>query len=142
MNNSNSDLLWEALGEHYEHICFLYRQFSDKHPVMLLDIQEQRIYAYPYREFAADLSRRSQASLARQYPAAVADGDMVVFVRDNVERRLVSYSVPTEQTRASAANPKRSRPARRIKRAPKPAASPGPRPEIRNRKSQIANRKS
>jgi hypothetical protein len=124
MNNSNSDPLWAALGEHYEHICFLYRQFSDKHPVMLLDIQEQRIYAYPYREFAAELSARSQASLARQYPAAVADGDMVVFVRDNVERRLVSYSVPTEQARASAANPKRSRPARRTKRSPKLATTP------------------
>jgi hypothetical protein len=131
MKNSKPDPLWAALGEHYDHICFLYRRFADKHPVMLLDIQEQRIYSYPYREFAADLSGRSQASLAKQYPAAVANGDMVVFVRDNVERRLVSYSVPTEQARGSAASPKRSRPSRRIKRAPKPAPSP----QIRNPKS-------
>jgi hypothetical protein len=124
MKNSSPDPLWQALGEHYDHISFLYRQFSDKHPVMLLDVQEQRIYAYPYREFAADLSRRSQASLARQYPAAVADGDMVVFVRDNVERRLVSYSVPTEQARDSATSVQRSRPPRRIKRSPKPATAP------------------
>ena len=136
MNNSNSDPLWAALGEHYDHICFLYRQFSDKHPVMLLDEQEQRIYAYPYREFAADLSRRSQASLARQYPAAVADGQMVVFVRDNVERRLVSYSVPTERARRAAATANRSRSSPRIKRTLKPAATPpGCRPEIRNQKS-------
>jgi hypothetical protein len=133
MNNTNSDPLWEALGEHYDHLCFLYRQFADEHPVMLLDIQEKMIYAYPYREFAADLSRRSQTSLARQYPAAVADGDMVVFVRDNVERRLVSYSVPCEQPRGSTADAKRSRPSRRSKRTPKLAASPGPRPQFRNR---------
>ena len=132
MKNSDTDPLWEALGQHHDHLCFLYRQFAGKHPVMLLDIQEKMIYAYPYREFAADLSSRSQASLARQYPAAVADGNMVVFVRDNVQRRLVSYSVPTKPARASPGSAKSSRSSPRIKHSPKPAASP--RITIRNPK--------
>ncbi len=123
MKAPKPDPLWEALSEHYEHICFLYRQFADEHPVMLLDIQEHRVYAYPHREFAADLSPRSQASLATQYPAAIADGDMVVFVRDNDERRLVSYSVPSQPAPASPVSAKRSRSSSRIKRSSKPTAS-------------------
>ena len=61
---------------------------------MLFDIQEQRIYAMPYAEYRADLSKRSQASLKKQYESAIADGEMVVFVRDNEKEKLVSYSLP------------------------------------------------
>ena len=61
---------------------------------MLFDIQEQRIHAMPYAEYRADLSKRSQASLKQQYERAMADGKMVVFVRDNEKERLVSYSLP------------------------------------------------
>jgi hypothetical protein len=74
----------------------LYHLFASKKPVMLYDIQEQKIYAYPYREFKADLSERSQALLEEQYRRAVAEGKMVVFVRDNDQRRLVSYALDIE----------------------------------------------
>ncbi len=37
--------------------------------------------------------------MQQQYQAACAEGNMVVFIRDNVERRLVSYSVPIGKTR-------------------------------------------
>jgi len=48
----------------------------------------------PYAEYRADLSKRSQASLKKQYERAIADGEMVVFVRDNEKEKLVSYSLP------------------------------------------------
>lgn len=75
-----------------------YRRFAAKKPVMLYDLQEQLIYAYPYREFKADMNQRSQTLLADQYRRAVAEGKMVVFVRDNEQRRLVSYSFDIEET--------------------------------------------
>ena len=61
---------------------------------MLFDIQEQRIYALPYAEYRAELSQRSQASLKKQYQRAIANGEIVIFVRDNHEEKLVSYSLP------------------------------------------------
>jgi hypothetical protein len=73
-----------------------YKKFEDKKPVMLFDIQEQRIYAYPYDSFKADLSERSQASLEQQYEKALVDEKIVVFVRDNGKKKLVSYSVDQE----------------------------------------------
>jgi hypothetical protein len=82
-----------AAREHWAAICMMYDRFADKRPVMLFDIQEQRIYACPYAEFAMDLSERSQHALKEQYERARREKQIVVFVRDNVQRRLVSFSI-------------------------------------------------
>ncbi len=70
-----TDYLLDAAWEHLEAILRLYGEFEEKRPVMLYDMQEERIYAYPYAEFSAELSKRSQQSL----------------------KRLVSYSIDNEQ---------------------------------------------
>ena len=67
-----------------------YKRFEDKRPVMLLDLQSRKIYAYPYEEFKADLGQRSQAMLTADYEKAIAMNEVVVFVRDNETKRLVS----------------------------------------------------
>ena len=106
VKKSRHDPYWEVVQEQYDNILFLYQKFAKNRPVMLFDIQEQRVYAHPYRDFAADLSEKSQSSLARQYRAARTDGNMVVFVRDNVEEKLVSYSVPARRNRTRHAKPR------------------------------------
>lgn len=92
----DSDYLLEAANEQSGNILMMYHRFEDQKPVMLFDIQEQRIYAYPYEDFKSDLSEKSQVSLTEQYEKALRENQMVVFVRDNVQRRLVSFSVPSE----------------------------------------------
>jgi hypothetical protein len=87
------DPLFDAMCEHWEHIVTGYLQFENKRPIMLYDIQEERIYAYQYESFKAEMSPKSQASLTEQYERAGSSGKMVVFVRDNEARRLVSYSL-------------------------------------------------
>jgi hypothetical protein len=67
--------------------------YEDKRPIVLYDIHENKIYAYPYKEFKSELSRNSQASLEQDYKSASALRNMVVFVRDNIEQKLVSYIV-------------------------------------------------
>jgi hypothetical protein len=84
---------WDAVGEQWDNILGLYKRFGDKKPVMLLDIQEQKIYAYPYNDFKSELSKKSQIQLEEQYEAAILNNEMVVFVRDNEKRDLVSYSL-------------------------------------------------
>ena len=37
------------------------------------------------------MSERSQASLEIDYKSTSVSGGMIVFVRDNIERKLVSY---------------------------------------------------
>lgn len=86
----------EVVSQHWSLIVMLYEQYADRKPVMLFDIQEQRIYAMPYPKYRAELSKRSQASLKKQYERALANGEIVVFVRDNQEEKLVSYSLPLQ----------------------------------------------
>jgi hypothetical protein len=91
--------LLDAAREHWPAIRGLYEQFEEKRPVMLFDIQEQRVYAYPYDEFMKEVSARSQRSLQKQYEQAIHENSIVVFVRDNEQRRLVSFSVEWELRR-------------------------------------------
>ncbi len=83
----------DAVGEQWDNILGLYKRFDDKKPVMLLDIQEQKIYAYSYNDFKSELSKRSQIQLEEQYEKAILNNEMVVFVRDNEKKELVSYSL-------------------------------------------------
>jgi hypothetical protein len=86
-----SDQYYSAIQEQWFNICTLYMTSGSKKPIMLYDIHEKKIYAYPYAEFKAELSERSQLSLEMDYDSASVRGGMIVFVRDNIERKLVSY---------------------------------------------------
>jgi hypothetical protein len=91
-----SDPYFEAIQEQWPHIRGLYMTYQNKRPIILYDIQEDKIYAYPYKEFKAELSDRSQALLENDYKSASTLGKMIVFVRDNLERKLVSYIINTD----------------------------------------------
>ena len=96
------DPYYDVVREHWANISMVYRRLKRKRPVMLFDVQEQRIYAYPYEAFKADLSVSSQAILEEQYQEARRDRKIVVFVRDNIERKLVSYSITSDDVRLGA----------------------------------------
>jgi len=89
----------EYLGcveEHWPNIVELYKKFEDKKPVMLFDIQEQKIYAYPYNDFKSLMNEKSQMMLENQYSDALLNNKMVVFVRDSEKRKLISASYALE----------------------------------------------
>ncbi len=88
-----SDPYFKAIQEQWPNIRGLYMTYESKKPIILYDLQENKIYAYPYKEFKAEMSKKSQASLEHDYKSASALGSMVVFVRDNIERKLVSYTM-------------------------------------------------
>ena len=75
-----NDPYWDVVCEQWSNIVMWYQLFASKNPVMLYDVQEQRIYAYPYKEFKAEMSQRSQDMLEEQYRDALVSDKMVVFV--------------------------------------------------------------
>ncbi len=86
-----SDQYYSAIQEQWSNIRGLYVAFGSKRPIMLYDIHENKIYAYPYKEFKAELSNSSQASLEIDYKSTSVSGGMIELVRDNIERKMVSY---------------------------------------------------
>ncbi|MBW2570730.1 MAG: hypothetical protein JRE47_15565 [Deltaproteobacteria bacterium] len=74
---------FEIVSEHWGQILNLYKKIEDKKPIMLIDIQEQKLYAYPYLDLKSSLSERSQAMLEKEYEAALLNNKVVVFVQDN-----------------------------------------------------------
>ena len=83
----------DVIDEQWEHILMMYNLFAAKKPVMLYDIQDGKIYAYPYKEFKADLNQRSQAILKKQYRQARANNQMVLFIRDSAREQFRSYTL-------------------------------------------------
>jgi hypothetical protein len=88
----SDDNLLDAAWANWDMILSAYKLHEEHKPVVLFDIQEQRIYVYPYNDFKEEMNPGNQASLQDQYERAITTGKIVVFVRDNVNRRLVSYS--------------------------------------------------
>jgi hypothetical protein len=81
-----------AIEMHCVSIFEIYLLYEKTKPVMLLDVTEGKIYAYPYDKFKMDLNPDGQVSLTKQYEQAVRRGEFVIFVRDSHERKLISYS--------------------------------------------------
>ena len=89
-NRSPNHDLVEAAENCLPHILMFYKQFERKRPVMLLDLQSLKIYAYPYEDFKAELGEESQTMLAADYEEAISKNKIVVFVRDDKTQRLAS----------------------------------------------------
>ena len=89
-------ILFDVACERADDILMVYRQFTEKKPVMLLELPSQKIFAYPYLEFKNTLSERSQKMLEKEYQEAVAHHKFVVFVKDNDRKKMISFSVDEE----------------------------------------------
>ena len=79
------------IEKHWRNIVTLYLKFEEKRPVMLYHVQEQKIYAYPYNQFKADLPKGSHQELEEQYQVAIDEEKILVFVSDNEKKKFVSY---------------------------------------------------
>jgi hypothetical protein len=86
------DPYWEVVQSLRQNILSVYEQYREKKPVMLFDMQEQRIYVYPYLEFKNDLSERSQRSLQEQYAQAMTDDAQFITVCSEHKQRGEHHS--------------------------------------------------
>jgi hypothetical protein len=84
----------DIIQYHWDSILALYMQFEDKNPVMLFDLKEHQIHAYPYEGFKAQLSRKSQRELEQQYRRALEKN----YVQDEEQKQLTSFSLAIEET--------------------------------------------
>lgn len=93
-----NDPYWELLQENLEHLQKAYNLATSIKPVMLYDVQEEKIYNYSYKDFLSSLNPRSQLGLTLQYQEAEATHKMVVFVKDNKAQLVRSYIVKRDDS--------------------------------------------
>jgi len=68
---------FEIVSEHWGQILNLYKKIEDKKPIMLIDIQEQKLYAYPYLDYKS-------SSLCEMIVIAVPCTSIVDFLSFNI----------------------------------------------------------
>jgi hypothetical protein len=87
----NEDLL-ETASQAMDDIRLTYGIHRKERPISEFAVDENLIYAYPYGGYHDHLSKRSQKLLEREYQEAQANRQIVVFIKDNRTRRLISFS--------------------------------------------------
>lgn len=72
----------------------MFGAFEDRGPIIEFDVVSERLLAYGAEEYINQLSERTREQTRKQYREAVAEGGLMVFVRDDSEKRLLSYVFP------------------------------------------------
>jgi hypothetical protein len=87
------DKYLDTIEKHRDRILEIYWRHEEKKPVLLFDVTEGKIYAYPYKEFKKELNTGGQVSLTKQYEEALRRDQFVIFIRDSQKKKLMSYSL-------------------------------------------------
>ncbi len=93
-----SDPYISLISEQWTSIADLYNQFAEQYPVMLVEIGDHSIHAFPADEFRSLLDANSQAAFDEQYERALLNRQMVLFVRDIDNKIFQSYSLQLEDS--------------------------------------------
>ncbi|MCB9139004.1 MAG: hypothetical protein H6642_11715 [Caldilineaceae bacterium] len=96
-----SDIYQDLVKEQWPQIAELYNQHAAQRPVILLDVNESELFAYPFDQLAEILDESSRASFGEQYARAVATRQMVLLVRDQKNKQLLTYTLKLEDEDAA-----------------------------------------
>ncbi len=81
---------WPAIAE-------TYNRFAGQQPILLVDVQSAEIHAFPFEEFLLLLDTPSRRQVEAQYRRALANRQMVLFVRDTDNKVFQSYTLALEE---------------------------------------------
>jgi len=92
------DQLREYKEEYFNDIRTLYKQFKPERRIILYDIEDGKLFAFPYKKYKKTLNKRSRIILKKQYEDAKKNNQIVVFVTDRKEKTMKSYSIDETKT--------------------------------------------
>jgi hypothetical protein len=88
---ADSDIYLRILRKHLDALTGMYLAFEDRAPMLEFDVVSGQIRAYPAGDYLEELSGRTREETKKQYEKAVAEGALMVFVRDESQEILRSY---------------------------------------------------
>jgi hypothetical protein len=89
-----SDPYERMLRKHWSAITAMYLAYEDRKPMIEFDVVRGQILAYPAKDYLEDITERTRDLAKKQYREAIAEGALMVFVRDKAKRVLRSYVFP------------------------------------------------
>lgn len=87
----------EEMEGYWPTIMFAWRKHCDLHPVIVCDLVEKTVGAYPAKEYIDGLSERTRAATFKRYEECDREGGMTVFVYDRHRRKLQSYCFTAQE---------------------------------------------
>ena len=85
----------KKIRKHWSAITRMYLAYVDREPMIEFDVVSGQIRAYPAMDYLEDLTDRTRDIAKKQYQKAVAEGALMVFVRDEAKQVLRSYVFPS-----------------------------------------------
>lgn len=91
------DMYWNLIEDNWDNIIMVYQVFKNKKPIIEYEVNTQRIYSYPPYEYINTLTLRTRDYAKKQYQEVVKNNQLLLFVRDNKNKKLKSYvlNLPT-----------------------------------------------
>ncbi len=93
-SGEESDPYRKEMRKHWDAITGMYLTYEDREPMIEFDVVSGQIRAYPAKDYLETLTDRTRHIAKKQYQKAVAEGALMVFVRDEAKRVLRSYVFP------------------------------------------------
>jgi len=88
---ADSDTYLPILREHWDALTGMYVAFEDRAPMLEFNVVTGQIRAYAAEDYLEELSDRTREETKKQYKKTVAEGALMVFVRDESKEILRSY---------------------------------------------------
>ena len=93
MQYEDEKIYLETIDNIVDKVYEFYNMSDRKDLVMVYEMKENIIYSYIYGEFKKGLKEPSGEMLEKQYHEASESNRIVLFIRDEVRKKLKSYIV-------------------------------------------------
>lgn len=105
---ADSDPYLPLLRKHWDALTGMYVAFADRAPMLEFNVESGQILIYPAGNYLEELGSRTREEAKEQYKNAVAEGALMVFVRDESRKILRSYIfAPAKESSMRATRKKR-----------------------------------
>ena len=92
-NNEENQIYFQKIDEIRELVYKLYNISNRKDLIMVYMMKEERVYTYIYDEFIKTLNEKSVKILVNQYKKARASNKIVLFIKDELRKKLKSFTI-------------------------------------------------
>ncbi|CAN2046891.1 conserved hypothetical protein [Candidatus Magnetomoraceae bacterium gMMP-1] len=86
----------ETIKKQWEHIRKLYKMFPDRETIIEIRIHPLEIFACNYKQYKENMNEQSKRIITKQYEESLLKNEIIVFVKDQIKRKLKSYSLPID----------------------------------------------